>query len=80
MIRPGTKVNSPAISSAPANIAIMALRCWGTRWRRACRIANGSVASVKIDSRWIGLHGPHTRRSWIQNDVMQMTSISATQT
>ncbi len=43
MIRPGTKVNSPAISSAPANIAIMALRCWVTWWRRACRTANGSV-------------------------------------
>jgi thiamine pyrophosphate-dependent acetolactate synthase large subunit-like protein len=46
-----------------AKMRIMALRCFATRWRRACRTAIGNVTSVKIESRWIGLHRPQTRRS-----------------
>jgi hypothetical protein len=69
MMRPGTSVNRPATTSAPVKMAIMALRCRSTRWRRACTTASGSVASVKIESRWIGLHRPQTRRSWIQNEL-----------
>jgi hypothetical protein len=56
-------VNSPAITSAPANMVIMALRCAITRWWRACSTATGSVTRVKIDSKWIALHGPHIRMS-----------------
>src|SRR5258705_6515009 len=41
--------------------------------------AGGSMISVKIESRWIGLHWPHTRRSWIQNDVVVTVTIRATQ-
>ena len=39
---------------------------------------NGSMISVKMASRWIGLQGPQSRISWIQKALMATTSISAT--
>ena len=63
MTRPGSSVNRPAMTSAPVKMPIIALRWRWTRWRRACTTASGSMTSVKIDSRWIGLNGPMTRRS-----------------
>ena len=59
MIRPGSSVNSPAMTSAPEKISD---HDRGGDPRRRCRCAchtpSGSVTSVKIDSRWIGLQGP----------------------
>ena len=34
---------------------------------------------TKIDSRWIGLQGPHNRIWWTQNELIATTAISATQ-
>src|SRR5215831_3588654 len=79
MMRPGMRVKRPATTSAPAKMAIMALRCLPTRWRRACKTASGSIASVKIASRWIGLHGPHMCSSWIQNELVATVTMSRTQ-
>ena len=64
MMRPGRKVNAPAITSAPTKIEIIALRCCITRCLRACITASGSITSVKIDSAWIGLNGPTSLISW----------------
>src|SRR6476661_75873 len=40
----------------------------------------GSTTRVKIDSRWIGLHGPNSRIWWIQNELSATTAIRDTQT
>ena len=37
------------------------------------------MIGVKIDSRWIGLQGPHSRISWIQNEVSADHQHQATQ-
>ncbi len=37
------------------------------------------MASVKIDSRWIGLQGPTSRIWWIQNELTATVAIRATQ-
>ena len=49
MIRPGSSVNSPATTSAPVKMAIIALRCRSTRWRRACTTASGSEDREQMD-------------------------------
>src|SRR5712691_7613288 len=79
MMRPGRKVKRPAITSAPVKMLIIALRWLTTRWRRAWKTASGSITSVKIASKWIGLQGPHWRNSWIQNEVAATTIMSTTQ-
>jgi hypothetical protein len=45
MIRPGTKVNSPAMTSPPLKIPIMILRWRRTSWRCALKTAIGSRTS-----------------------------------
>src|SRR5262245_24186393 len=50
-----------------------------TRWRLACMTASGSIASVKNDSRWIGLHASQTRKSWMKNELTATITMSATQ-
>ena len=67
MMRPGTKVNRPAITKAPRKIATIARRCCSTACRFAFQTASGSVTRVKIASRWMGLHGPQIRSSWMKN-------------
>src|SRR5260221_10376192 len=37
------------------------------------------MISVNTDSRWIGLHGPHSRISWMKNELTTTVSISAAQ-
>ena len=41
MIRPGTSVNRPAMTSAPEKIRIMIRRWSATRWRCACHTPSG---------------------------------------
>src|SRR5882757_9008352 len=79
MIRPGTNVNRPAITSAPAKIEIIVILWARTLWRRAARTPNTSMIGVKIDSRWIGLQGPNSLIWWIQNELSATTAISTTQ-
>ena len=38
------------------------------------------MMGVNTDSRWIGLHGPHSLMPWIRNEEALITSISTTQT
>lgn len=75
----GHQRNSPAITSAPTKMAIIALRCRLTRCRHACTTASGGVASAKIESRSIGLHRLRMRSSWIHNEVAATITMSATQ-
>ena len=64
MIRPGTNVNSPAITSAAEEYADHGLAMRAKRRAAAPPItATGSMIRVKIDSRWIGLNGPTIRIS-----------------
>ena len=79
MIRPGQKVNRPAMTRAPTKMLVIALRCRSTLCRCAAKTASGTVASVKIDRRWIGLKGPIMRNSWIENELAATTTISVTQ-
>jgi hypothetical protein len=78
MMRPGRKVKSPAITRAPRKtdhgLAV-------TGDRVASRMPHGKrhIARVKIANRWIGLHGPHKRISWMKNALMLTAAISATQ-
>ena len=60
------------------NISI-AMRCCATSCRRACITASGNVTSTRIDSRWIGLHGPHSRILWMNKELTAMVSINMTQ-
>src|SRR6266404_7149376 len=39
-----------------------------------------SMIGVKIDSRWIGLHGPTSRIWWIQNELSATDAIKNIQT
>jgi hypothetical protein len=77
MMRPGTNVKRPAISSAPTYSPIMVERWRDTEWLCAAQTPSGSIASVKIDSRWMGLQLLQMRNSWIQNELMATISISA---
>ena len=65
---PGTNVNKPASSSAPAKIEIIVIRWARTLCRRAASTPTTSMMGANTDSRWIGLHGPHSRMPWIRND------------
>ena len=38
------------------------------------------MTSVNSDKRWIGLHGPHSRITWIKSELMATVSISANRT
>ena len=38
-----------------------------------------AFTSAKIDSRWMGLQGPHRRISWIQNELTATINIRAAQ-
>src|SRR6202165_3871091 len=78
MMRPGTSVNAPAMTRAPRKREIMARRCSATRWRCAAHTASGRGISVKIDSRGIGLHGPHSRIWWIRNELSATASMRPT--
>lgn len=40
---------------------------------------SGTVTSVKIDSKWIGLQGPISRIRWIQNELTATDIIRQTQ-
>src|ERR1700733_15073035 len=40
---------------------------------------SGTVISTKIDSKWIGLQGPHSLIWWIQNELAATASIKTTQ-
>src|ERR1700731_4019128 len=79
MMRPGRKVKIPAISNAPTNRPSIARRCLRTSCCRARHTASGSIARVKIDSKWIGLNGPHSRIVWMKNELSTTASISPAQ-
>lgn len=78
MMRPGKSVKAPAITRAPRNIEIIALRCAGTRCLWAASTASGKVTRVKIDSKWIGLQGPQALIWLIRNEAMATASMSNT--
>src|ERR1700730_15450269 len=79
MMRPGRKVKIPAMTNAPTNRLIIARRCLRTSCCRARHTASGSIARVKIDSKWIGLNGPHSRIVWMKNELSTTASISTAQ-
>jgi hypothetical protein len=79
MIRPGSNVNRPAITSAPAKVKIITRRCPLTSWRCARHTPSGNTTKVKIDSKWIGLQGPNERIWWIQNELTATIAINAAQ-
>jgi hypothetical protein len=78
MIRPGRKVNPPAITRAPVNNISIAMRCCAMSCRRACITASGNVTKTRMDSKWIGLHGPRSRIVWMNNELTATVSISMT--
>ena len=51
MMRPGTNVNSPAITSAPTKRPSIARRCYSTLCLCARHTATGSITNVKIANR-----------------------------
>src|SRR3954469_8420663 len=79
MMRPGTKVNSPARTSAPAKVEIIMIRWRRTLCVRAATTARTSATGVRIDSRWMGLQGPSSLIWWIQKEEIATTVIRATQ-
>jgi len=62
MMRLGASVKRPAITSAPQKRPTMVERWRRTEWWWACQMPSGSITSVKIDSKWMGLHSP---QRWI---------------
>src|SRR5215510_13676144 len=41
--------------------------------------ASRSIANVKTESRWIGLHASQIRKSWMKNELTATITMSATQ-
>ena len=54
------------------------MRCCAMSCRRAWITASGNVTNTKIESRWIGLHGPHNRIVWMNKELTATVSISKT--
>src|SRR5258705_6847809 len=52
--------------------------CCAMSCRRACSTASGNVTNTRMDSRWIGLHGPHIRILWMNKELTATVSINRT--
>jgi len=66
MIRGGTKVSAPAITSPPRKIPCIDLRCPEIRPVRACHTATGSITSTNTEIRWMNENRPGPATSLIQ--------------
>ena len=75
MMRPGTNVKSPAITSAPEKMPIIV-----KRWRRT-RVPNADRHRGQREDReqMDRAPGAQTRKSWIQNELMATNSIRPAQ-
>lgn len=67
MIRPGSRVNSPVITSAPRWSPVIVQRWAATAPRRAEITVRTRAARVNTDRRWIQLNGPTWRRPEVPN-------------
>ena len=77
-MRPGTKVNPPAMTRAPTKRNSIAFRCLRTLWRRAAVTATGRLTTVKSVKRCIALKGPNVQVVLTKSELTATTIINAT--